>query len=316
VGGFAVGGAANGLTSWGGRGCSYPLTRGWNPFSYLLCRAPWPSSLGGGRPEAWERCLPSSPPRPRCAGRAGRWEGWMERTDPVHTALRSAAQSRAGGPFRVRLLIRARPLAGVLGDPGVVSVPPRVFAGRSVTKSRLGGGDGRREATALAPHLLPPPPLPRPAREEEQFVYLGLEEPSLLPAPRGRPTPPPRPSLRRAPARSRRLRLPPPLLRSLPASSSLPSGPPSPPSWNAAVGEGAGGALSASQRSAAWGGALRPSPAPSVARGRASAGLARLEADRGSQVGEGAFRLQTGSRKPLTHSSFAGCPGGGAGPAA
>lgn len=63
---------------------------------------------------------------------------------------------------------------------------PRAGGGRSgrrsVTKSRLGGGEEARP-----PRSLPTLYLPRPAREEEQFVYLGLQE--SCPPP-GSPRPP------------------------------------------------------------------------------------------------------------------------------
>lgn len=91
----------------------------------------------------------------------------------------------------------------------VVRVRARAFAGRSVTKSRLGGGEEERPPRSF-PTL---PTSPHPAREEEQFVYLGLQEsfpppcsprppspsslPSLLgailPSPAGSTFPPPLP---------------------------------------------------------------------------------------------------------------------------
>ena len=107
----------------------------------------------------------------------------------------------------------------------MVRVLARAFTGRSVTKSRLGGGEEERPLRSL-------PTSPHPAREEEQFVYLGLQEsfpppgsarppspsslPSLLgailPSPAGSTFPPPFPSPPR-----------PPLLFLLPPSSSPPS---------------------------------------------------------------------------------------------
>lgn len=161
---------------------------------------------------------PTAPPGSRlraCAGCARLWES------------RSAARPRAVAGFPGRLLLnpqrRARcgrpPPCAVYTPrtsrawepwaPPVVSVPPPAFARhsgrRSLTKSRLGGGEEERPQRSL-PTLSTSP---HPAREEEQFVYLGLQEsfpPPSSPRPpspsssppssaRSSPVPPAAPSL-------------------------------------------------------------------------------------------------------------------------
>ena len=64
----------------------------------------------------------------------------------------------------------------------------RAFTGRSVTKSLLGGGEEERPLRSL-------PTSPHPAREEEQFVYLGLQESFPPPGSARPPSPSSLPSL-------------------------------------------------------------------------------------------------------------------------
>lgn len=143
-------------------------------------------------------------------------------------------------------------------------MPPRAFAPhsgrRSVTKSRRGGGGEERPQRPL-PTLSTSP---HPAREEEQFVYLGLQE--SFPPPSSRR--PPSPSFS-PPSSARSCPVPPAAPSLLPLLFLLPhpSSPPSPPSRCAVVGEGAGGALSAwrpgsTSEAARLGGALRPAALP------------------------------------------------------
>lgn len=129
-------------------------------------------------------------------------------------------------------------------------------------------------------------PTPHPAREEEQFVYLGLQEsfpPPCFPWPLLPALP-----LLRAPAQSRRQR-PPPMLLSLPDLPLQPAPPVLPPlpfgtrPW----GEGAGGALSAWRPCAAPGTAQRLRPCP-LLRLRPPV---RWEEEPGSQSLLGSFSL-------------------------
>lgn len=161
---------------------------------------------------------PTAPPGSRlraCAGCARLWES------------RSAARPRAVAGFPGRLLLnpqrRARcgrpPPCAVYTPrtsrvwepwaPPVVSVPPPAFARhsgrRSLTKSRLGGGEEERPQRLL-PTLSTSPPTPHVKRNN--LFILGFKNPSLLPVLRGRPAPPPPHPPRRDPAQSRRLHLP------------------------------------------------------------------------------------------------------------
>lgn len=144
-------------------------------------------------------------------------------------------------------------------------------------------------------------PAPHPAREEEQFVYLGLQE-SFPPLCSPWPLLPALP-LQCAPAQSRRQRPPPPLSPSRASLSTPhppPPGPPSPPFWNAAVGEGAGGALSAWRPCAVPGTAqcLRPCP---LRRPRPPA---RWEEEPGSQSLLGSFCLKKQEALNHAHTGF------------
>ena len=214
----------------------------------------------------------------------------------------------------------------------VVRVRARAFAGRSVTKSRLGGGEEERPPRSL-PTL---PTSPHPAREEEQFVYLGLQESFPPPCSPRPPSPSSLPSLLGAilpsPAGST---FPPPLPRPttpvllflLPPSSS----PPSPSLLERGRGGGSGRrfvrlAARLAREAARLGGALRPEALP-LPRGRPrpagprstpapAAELARSAKKRRTrwggrttvtESGREVLALQTGSRKPLTHCSFSDC---------
>lgn len=107
---------------------------------------------------------------------------------PVFLAHRTigGAGPGAGGPRGVRWIIahvRGRESSAAGGS----AVPSRACAGRSVTKSRLGGGDEARPLRSL-PTLSTSPALH--VKRNNLFI-LGFKNPALLPVLRGRPAPPP-----------------------------------------------------------------------------------------------------------------------------
>lgn len=265
---------------------------------------------------------PSAAARPgfglrACAEWGGQWESGSVAGPRAFSRFpcRPHLDRRRGRPSRrAAYNSRTSPVWGSSASE-VVRVRARAFAGRSVTKSRLGGGEEERPPRSL-PTL---PTSPHPAREEEQFVYLGLQEsfpppgsprppspsslPSLLgailPSPAGSTFPPPLPR-------------PPVLLFLLPPSSS----PPSPSLLERGRGGGSGtrfvrlAALLAPE-AARLGGALRPEALP-LPRGRPPHPAPRLranpereeEADSvgrendGHRVREGGSRFT--NRKPKT----------------
>lgn len=200
VGGFAGGCAANGLSARRRKGPIPPLTPRVESF---LLSSPWGSLAflfgRGGGVKAGSLGKVSALPPPPCLRVRGPGNGHLLGARPLFpTAPPSAAWSRAPDALSVCFLCIAH--VPDLGAPGVVPVSP---GARAVTKSRRGGGE--------AAELAPPPP--HPAREEEQFVYLGLQE-SFPPPCSPWPLLPALPLLR-APAQSSRQR-PPPILLSLP----------------------------------------------------------------------------------------------------
>lgn len=264
---------------------------------------------------------PQPPPesvRRVCAGSAGggnrRAPSAFARSPgtPHHDRRRRA---RRGRPSRCAVDNRARPWSGVIGAGGS-AVPPRACAGRSVTKSRLGGGEEARPLRSL-PTLSTSPALH--VKRNNLFI-LGFKNPALLPVLRGRPAPPP--SL---PCSPRSCPVPPAA-----PPSSLSSSPPLPPArlpppfWDATVGEGAGNALSASRPSSApeaagWEGRGPPpprSPPPrSRPRARRRGGLG-FEQERVSQSRGGWFSLYKQEAENRWHTvAFLIVPGGGASPA-
>lgn len=206
---------------------------------------------------------PPPPPRRRLRAPGVGMVGALEAALPLPGFPGSP---RSGGSPGVRLLRCARPRAGSPRAPRVA------FAGRSVTKSRLGGGEGRPRRWLLRP--------PTPHEKRNNLFILGFKNPSLLPALRSRPTPPPSP-----PSSARSCPVPPAAPSSSPSSSLSPSSSSSPPPWDPAFGE-EGGALSAFSPAPPGdrrlGGALRPRPPARVGPG----------------VGEGASRFT--NRKPKT----------------
>lgn len=205
-------------------------------------------------------------------------------------------------------------------------MPPRAFARhsgrRSVTKSRLGGGEEERPQRPL-PTLSTSP---HPAREEEQFVYLGLQESFPPPSSPRPPSPSSSP-----PSSARSCPVPPAAPSHLPLLFLLPH-PSSPPSPSLSVrGRGGGSGrrfvrlaagLCPRGRPAGRGAAPR-GPAPSaraarapraphsrpqiLPRARRRGGLCFEEERLSPKSGREVLVLQTGSRKPLTHCSFSDC---------
>lgn len=151
----------------------------------------------------------------------------------LHRAFTGCAEPGAGRPLRV------------------LSVATRTFRiserqGWCQCRWALGRAGGDKEPVwgrgGLRAGSLPPP---TPHVKRNNLFILGFKNPSLLSALLG---PSSLPSLFSAlqpsPAGSALLPSLPPVLPSPPPTPPTP-GPPSPPFWNAAVGEGAGGALSA-----------------------------------------------------------------------
>lgn len=194
---------------------------------------------------------------PWAGGQAGRLGKVSAPLPPARGGNRGAApapRSEAHSPARASRLgvqpgNRARPPAWEPSATGVVSAP----LGPALRDKEPAGGRGAEAAArAPAPHV-----------KRNNLFILGFKKPSLLPVLRGR-----RPLL---PAWSARSGPVPPAAPPSSSSSSFPAPParPPPPFWNAAVGEGAGGALSASRPGSAPGppgwegrGARDPAPPP------------------------------------------------------
>lgn len=265
---------------------------------------------------------PSPQPPPECDAsvRGRRAVGIGERRAPspvflAHRTTIGGAGPGAGGPRGVRWIIahvRGRESSAAGGS----AVPSRACAGRSVTKSRLGGGDEARPLRSL-PTLSTSPALH--VKRNNLFI-LGFKNPALLPVLRGRPAPPPC-----LPSSPRSCPVPPAA-----PPSSLSSSPPLPPArlpppfWDATVGEGAGNALSASRPSSAleaagWEGRGTPPPRSphrgAGPRARRRGGLG-FEQERVSQSQGGWFSLYKQEAENHWHTvAFLIVPGGGASPA-
>lgn len=211
VGGFAGGCAANGLSARRRKGPIPPLTQ--RVASFLL--SPLWGSLAFlfGRGGAGSLGKVSALPPPPCLPVRGPGNdhllGARPLSPPLLRRLRGAGrQTPSPCAFCALRTFRSSERRGWCQCR-------RAFGRAAVTKSRRGGGEAAE--LALTPH---------PAREEEQFVYLGLQE-SFPPPCSPWPLLPALPLLR-APAQSRQQR-PPPILLSLPGLPLHPTPPALPP---------------------------------------------------------------------------------------
>lgn len=236
---------------------------------------------------------------------------------PVSLAHRTSiggAGPGAGGPCGVRLTIAHVP-GWVIGAEGSTRTAAglRRALGPALGDKEPAWGRGRGEAAALALHPLH---LPRPAREEEQFVYLGLQESCPPPGSRRPPSPSSLPSLS-----AQSCPVPPAAPSSSPSSSSS-SSPPSPSLLGRVRGGGSGKrfvrlAAQLSPGGRRLGGARRPAalPPPRRPRARRRGGLG-FEEERVSQSQAGRFSLYKQEAENHWHTvAFLIVPGGGAGPA-